>query len=445
MKYLVCLLVVLASASTTAGDTSNLVPTKGSQGIWYYEIGGAEYLRIPKIQRTSFRPGAYLRWNSNLMCSNLDPEISWDAFMNGAKRGWVQMQRNAISTVRSTIASLPGLALQHADAGLYEMVSTGFIQAENLFQIEIANCRKITSDLAEGKPMNEWVKVSGMQSLQDMFSSSGTPKTNISKDMGLFVEEQEEDVGKEGIEWVFGSKAGGAGQDPIVSSDVLVATYNRIIGRSLNDTSSVRSSPSTPVYAKYWSSPTEAKRWLTEVVGESVVRTDPSDKPLSRSAGIGLMAMVEKTKEDVHFRLVSIVSAPDTPTLEELRSVSFNGVLVTKEMIQALRTDPDRGVLISRLSTDIAMQREIMKALEIRRLLVIGSDDEIVAANGPSKAMIKEYIDRLSLEIKMVREEKEIREELVSSTAPYILKRDVQRRRELVGDIKEATQSAGER
>ncbi|HGH8119872.1 TPA: hypothetical protein ACJOG3_003670, partial [Vibrio cholerae] len=139
------------------------------------------------------------------MCSNIDPDVSFDQFMNGAKRGWVQMQRNAISAVKGTIASLPGLALQHIDPGLYEMISTGFIQAEQLFQIDLANCRSITADLAKNKPNWDYVNVSGYEWMRDMFNdATGKPKKSIQQEMGDVVTNAEEDLGKNGVDWVCG-------------------------------------------------------------------------------------------------------------------------------------------------------------------------------------------------------------------------------------------------
>lgn len=420
---------VSASPSTTPIGRESLIP-KHTDGVWYYEIGGAEYIPLPRIDQSRIRVGAGISWNGNLMCSNLNPDVSFDAFMNGAKQGWINMQRNAVSAVRGTVASLPGLALQHVDPGLYEMVSTGFIQAEKLFQIELADCRKITKDLSRSKPNFDWVSVSGYEGLRDYFNyGGGSPKTNINEDMGEMVKDAEEDAGKAGIDWVCGAKAGGDGQDPIRGSDVLIGAYNSMLGRSPCDKSSPSRTASSnpPTFLAYWSSPSEAKNWFKEVLGETEIYTSPTEKPLTKTLGIGLMPMVQKTKDHVHTKLDAIVSSSSEPTLEDLREVSFTDMLVTKDIVSSLKTDPYKDALISRMALDVALQREMSRALELRRMLVVGGDTEVVSGKEPSKKMVDAYVKRLSEEISMVSEEINIRKSLSSSTAPFILKRSQER------------------
>ena len=76
------------------------------------------------------------------------------------------------------------------------MISTGFIQAENLFQIEIADCRRITADLMKSKPNYDWVSVSGYEGMRDYFNNNSSPKSNINQDMGEMVSDAEKDTGK---------------------------------------------------------------------------------------------------------------------------------------------------------------------------------------------------------------------------------------------------------
>lgn len=433
---LVCLFSALANVSSQAIAATPVLSRERlepslNQAPWYYEIGGAQYIRLPQVDRTRIKVDPGLSWNGNLMCSNIDPQVSFDQFMNGVKRGWIKMQRNAVTAVQGTVASLPGLALQHIDPGLYEMISTGFIQAEQLFQIDLANCRSITSDLAKNKPNYDYVKVSGYEWMRDMFNDgNGQPKKEIQQEMGSVVSNAEEDLGKNGVDWVCGKKAGGDGQQPITGSDVLVSAYNKMIDRDACDKGVVAAAEgeTVPSFVGYWGSPEIAKKWFNAVLGETKIYTSPNKKPLEQKVGTGLMPVVEETQKEVYQKLADLVQSDQVPTLKQLREVSFTDTLITRQIIQALRDDPAGSELASRLSLDVALQREMMRALEMRRLLIIGSEIDVVVAKKPSKEMVNQYIERLSREITMVREEIEIRKSLIGSTTPYLLRRDSSRK-----------------
>lgn len=193
----------LMSSTVVADSTRDRLEPILDSGPWYYEVGGARYVPLTKLDNTRVSAGAGIRWNGNLMCSNLDPSVSIDAFMNGAKEGFVNLQRNAVSTFKGVIASLPGLALQHADPGLYELLSTGFIQAEELFNIELANCRQVTRDLATSQPNYDWVKASGFGGLSEVFNSNGSPISSVNKDAGILMDDTEQNAGRDGVDWVW--------------------------------------------------------------------------------------------------------------------------------------------------------------------------------------------------------------------------------------------------
>ncbi|HAV1520144.1 TPA: integrating conjugative element protein [Vibrio parahaemolyticus] len=424
VKFLVlCLLSSTVSAESTRDRLEPIL----ENGPWYYEVGGARYVPLTKLDNTRVSAGAGIRWNGNLMCSNLDPSVSIDAFMNGAKEGFINLQRNAVNTFKGVIASLPGLALQHADPGLYELLSTGFIQAEELFNIELANCRQVTRDLATSQPNYEWVKASGFGGLSNVFNRDGAPISSVNKDAGILMDDTEENAGREGVDWVCGEKAGGDGQDSIKSSDIVLSSFNQLAGRDSCDTSSVSVTDSSPLHVSHWDSPQSAKQWFIDVVGDVEVNTTPSKKPIDTKIGTGLMPKIEETFKDVSDKMDRIVTSSQPPTLNDLRAVSFTDVLVSRSMVESLRRDPQGRMLAQRLALDISLQREMMRALTMRRMLMSGKDIEVVSALEPSQKMVNDAIERLSKEIRIVREEIEIRRELLSSTAPFVLQRDQNR------------------
>ncbi|KOY18581.1 hypothetical protein ACX12_23660 (plasmid) [Vibrio parahaemolyticus] len=359
--------------------------------------------------------------------------------MNGAKEGFINLQRNAVSTFKGVIASLPGLALQHADPGLYELLSTGFIQAEDMFNVELANCRQVTRDLATSQPNYEWVKASGFGGLSNVFNKNGSPISNVKKDAGILMDDTEKNVGREGVDWVCDTKAGGDDQRPIKSSDIVLSSFNQLAGRESCDMSPVTVTDTSPLHVSHWNSPEDARKWFIDVVGDVEVYTTPSKKPINTKIGTGLMPKIEETFSDVSDKMDRIVTSSQPPTLNDLREVSFTDVLVSRAMIESLRRDPQGRMLAQRLSLDIALQREMMRALTMRRMLMSGKDIEVVSALEPSQKMVDNAIERLSKEIRVVREEIEIRRELLSSTAPFVLQRDHNRQSTVINEIDKIT------
>lgn len=411
------------------------------QGPWYYEVGGAQYVPLTRIDTTRVTAGAGIAWNGNLMCSNLNPTVSYDAFLNGAKDGFMKLQRNAVSAVSGVVASLPGLALQYADPGLYELVSTGFIRAEELFAIELANCRQITRDIATGQPNYDWVKVSGYEKLSNVFNSDGSPISSVNEDAGSLMDDTEENAGRDGVEWVCGTKAGGDDQPSILSSDIVVSSFNQLAGRDSCDLSNMSDAEkeAAPLYAEYWQSVDEMKHWFIEVVGETIVNTTPSKKPVEKKIGSGLMPKIEKEYDVVWEKLEALIIGSEIPTLTNLREVSFSDTLINRGLVEKLRRDPQGLVLGQRLALDIAMQREMMRALTMRRMLMSGQDIEVVAGSEPAKKLVDDSIDRLSKEIRLVREDIEIRRELMASTAPLVLQRAKQRESIIIREAENTT------
>ena len=267
---LTILAVCCISSTVSANSTRDSLEPILENGPWYYEVGGARYVPLTRLDSSRISAGAGISWNGNLMCSNLDPSVSMDAFMNGAKEGFINLQRNAVSTFKGVIASLPGLALQHADPGLYELLSTGFIQAEDMFNVELANCRQVTRDLATSQPNYEWVKASGFGGLSNVFNKNGAPISNVKKDAGILMDDTEKNVGREGVDWVCDTKAGGDDQRPIKSSDIVLSSFNQLAGRESCDMSPVTVTDTSPLHVSHWNSPEDARKWFIDVVGDVV-------------------------------------------------------------------------------------------------------------------------------------------------------------------------------
>lgn len=419
-----------ANANVPAENIYLIPPT--SNGIWYYEIGGADSLQLPMYNKSRFKFKSGLDWNGNLTCSDLDPDISISNVLNGMKKGWQSLQRNMVNSIKGTVASLPALALQHVDPGLYDLISSGLLAAEDQFQVEVASCQRITGDLMSAKPNYDWVKASGYEKYSKFFtgdkSSGGNKPAAKTADAGELVTEMEKDLGKEGVNWICDDKRGGEGQKPIVMSEVVWAGYNTLIDRGACETIAPAKSSANPTYVKYWPSPKDAQNWLIDIFGDTEVYTDPKKSPKNSKTGAGLMMKIEETTTVIADDLTSLVDDVRTnnyePTLKDLQQVSAPGTLITREVIVAIAKSGDSSLYIKKLAVDMASQREMLKAMEMRRVLYSASMVNEVSQAKPAKEIVDYWMKRIIEEVRLVKEEMELRRFLNQNTLPSILSAD---------------------
>ncbi|MEH6454895.1 MAG: integrating conjugative element protein [Cocleimonas sp.] len=423
-------------------ENKNLVPPS-LDGLLYYEIGGANSLMLPMYNKSRFKLKGGLVSNGNLMCSDLDPDISISNMVNGLKSGWASLQRNMTNSVKGTVSSLPGLALHYINPGLYDMINSMLLSGEDQFQAEVASCQRITDELMKSKPNYEFVKASGYEKYRDFFTEKDEgagegdkekePESK-SADAGAVVKNMEKDLGKEGITWICGDKRGGEGQLPIKMSETVWAGYNRLIDRGECETIAPAKSDDNPTYVSYWEKPTDAQKWLIDVFGETEIYTDPNKAPRKTKPGTGLMLMIEETSKVIVEDLTSLVDEYRNdfyePSLRDLQSVSAPGTIITKEVIYAIANSADSNMYIKRLAVDMATQRELLKALEMRRLLYSSSMTNEISQIEPVKNNVDYWMKALFEEVKIVKEEMELRKFLNQNTIPTILKSDYYNRKE---------------
>lgn len=416
-----------AVAESVPPENRNLIPSN-MPAIIYYDLGGAEALRLPNYNKSRFRFRAAVGINGAMMCNSFNPSVSMENLLNGVKQGWATTQRNMVNSIQGTIASLPMLAIQKIRPGLYEYMTNGMNAAENQFQLEVASCEKITRDVKNGSYVDGWVKASGYEELSTYFSgdpATSTPSKSKNADAGEMVKNSEANMGKTGTTWMCGEKRGGEGQPPIVLSEVVVASYNRLIGRGNCEGLAPADSAVNPAFVSYWPKPADAQAWFVDVFGETNIRTDPNSAPIDSKPGAGLMAKIDEKSVDIASNLKNIVEEQidgNTPSINAIREVSAPGVLMSVEVIRSLATNKDAGMLINRLASEVSAQREIAKAFEMRRLLISATNITEVMQNPITKDLVSEWVLRIGDEVKMVKEEVEIRKIFSQNTVPTILR-----------------------
>src|SRR5690606_2378222 len=174
---------------------------------------------------------------------------------------------NVIQNATAAVASLPALIIQRADPGLYNLLTNGILQARLDFDRSKLTCRAIAERMAD--------MAGGQLGWNQLAEGMALRQAVASTDAVSAIEQAEASRGNDGVPWVGGGNAGGAGQNPIrVVGDVTRAGYNLLNGRAVTDTTPIDGTTcGNRLSCQTWTSPEAAAEWATRVLGEQEHRT----------------------------------------------------------------------------------------------------------------------------------------------------------------------------
>ena len=140
---------------------------------------------------------------------------------------------NVIQTAQGVVASLPALAIQRLNPGLYDLLQNGVLEAGQEFRVAKLQCDEVVDDMGDRLAHEGWSSVAKADFWRSQIELGG-------RDVVQVAEEADTSGADRGVSWVGGTPAGGDGQDPIEAvGDVAAAGYNLLLGRSAADTSAV--------------------------------------------------------------------------------------------------------------------------------------------------------------------------------------------------------------
>ena len=375
-----------------------------------YSIGGGSAVSMGRA--AGMRSiGVGLGWNSNLICGDMSIQTTLRNQLNGITNGFQQIMSNVIQSATSAVASLPALIIQRADPGLYNLLTNGVLQARLDFDRSKLTCRAMAEKMAEtaGGQLG-WSQMAEGMALRDAVSST---------DAVSAIEQAETRRGNDGVPWVGGSNAGGAGQSAIrVVGDVTRAGYNLVNGRSVTDTSSIAPASCASLSCQTWTSPQQATEWATRVLGEQVQRTCDSCTKTETVPGVGLTPLIQEEYETKLEALQELVSGTRNTTFENLHAAGSTSLPITRGVIEALRDEPDQDLLARRLASEVALSSVLEKALLLQRTLLTGKKEPNVAANQLAVEAVNHESDTLDQEIRNLKTELELRREHGHHPAP---------------------------
>jgi integrating conjugative element protein (TIGR03755 family) len=410
---------ILLFALVVAGSqVSHAAQGPTEDGLWYYEIGGAEPVSVPANPSVvSVTLGGSAQLGLGYSCGKFDPVAAVTNTLNDIGTGVDNMMAAMTAAATSAIASLPALILQRANPGLYDLFQNALIKAEETMQLATKSCEQMEAEIAQGKnPYADLITLSKGNDWKVQMGIGGndavTAKTTV-----------ESSNGDNGVPWI-GGQAGGSGQ-PVLefTGDIVEAGYNINMNRPVTDTSPVPAASSTRL-SEIWTSPVEARDWTVDVVGENIVTTCDTCRKDS-IPGTGLLPKLHQESATVTTEIQNLVSGATPPTLANLDQITAPGVAITRQVIEAIREMPasEQSLIMGRLVSEISTARTVEKALFARRLLLSGRQVPEVYATEVAREHADKSIEELDKEIENLLFETRVRKEVVSDTVATLLER----------------------
>lgn len=381
-----------------------------------YSIGGGRAVSMSGAANMH-SIGVGVGWNSNLICGDMSITTTLQNQLNGITNGFQAIMSSVIQNATAAVASLPALIIQRADPGLYNLLTNGVLQARLDFDRSKLTCRAIANRMAD---------MAGGQLGWDQLAEGMALKQAVaSTDAVSAIDDAEANRGNNGVPWVGGDNAGGAGQRPVrVVGDVTRAGYNLLNGRGVGDTSSIpHASCGGNLACQTWSSPDAAAAWAIRVLGEQEQRTCDACTKTVTTPGVGLTPLIQEEYEDKLQALQELVAGSRPTTAQNLQAASSGSLPITRGVIEALRDETDQDILARRLASEVALASVLEKALLLQRTLLTGRKEPNVAANELAQKAVTHESDILDREIHNLKTELELRRELASNSPMAIIQR----------------------
>jgi len=414
LKHIASLIVI----STLSQNVLAVTQAPPEQSDWYYQIGGAQSVGVaPNTNQTTTTLSASSNWGVGYSCGKFDPTLGVSAVLNDIKTGANSMMNTMLSAATSAISSLPALILQRANPGLYDLFQGGLLAAQEQVTLATKTCQQMEAEIAKGiNPYEKWSTIAVGRDWKVQMGTGGVG--TATSDVVSAKNTVDNNGGKDGIDWLGGLK-GGLGQDGIeLPTDMVHAGYNI----AMNRTPSATGAPTGSGRVKeIWGTVEEAKAFSVEFLGSSEIWTYDGHTNKNKP-GKGLLYMISKHKDQIKPIMADMVADPATATVDELEKITAPGTRLTKQVIDALHNlkPAEKSIFVDKLSEDIAISQAIEKALLLRRMILMGSEEGDMAQALEGKDITKS-INKINTQIEALLFEKRVRKELVGDTVPVLL------------------------
>lgn len=417
---------------------SDIIPTGSSNNSLYYKIGGGADFALPPVQNTqTINLNANADLGSGYTCTSFNPVLSITNSLNDIQNSIDNVTQSVISNATGSIAEMPMYFLAQANPTAYNLINNQLLDAHQQIGVSTKTCQDIKNQIAQGKnPYQDWgtISVGNLWKKHLSLTASGAEDINDAK------KDVDAHSGEMGVPWVQGNKnssdgayyAGGLSQPPVhVIADTTKAGYNALLMRDLNDSSPA---PQGGGLANLFPQPSDAVAWITNVVGDQTITTCNNQSCKSNQGGIsgrGLLPWITTCSDQnkkycadtIRTNLVNLVTNQTAMTKDNLEAVSASGLVVSPQVITAIRNmdSTQQGIVINKLSQEVATQQVVNRALIARNILQTGSQVPVIATNQPAQNVIHQALAHLDKDIQSLAFESQVRKQMMSDTISNIL------------------------
>ncbi|MYE82107.1 MAG: integrating conjugative element protein [Gammaproteobacteria bacterium] len=407
----VAAIVVLAcAAALPAGADEELL----------YRLGGGEPISLgPSARASTLRLGVSAEWNANLVCGEFDVAHSIRNQLNGVTGAFQEVMGNVVQTAQGVVASLPALAIQRLNPGLYDLLQNGVLEAGQEFRVAKLRCDEIVDDMGDRLAHEGFASVAKADYWRRQIDVGG-------RDVVEVAEEADAAGADGGVPWIGGAAKGGDGQDPIEAvGDVAAAGYNLLLGRAAGDESAVGPTAcGESDICRAWDDPDAMAAWMRKVVGEIEVRTCEGCRKVTSQAGLGLPSLYRRERSELQNLLRPLVQTEAVPGEAVLEGLSGGGGFrVTRRLIEALREEPRPTDVADRLAGELAVGRVLEQAAMARRAMLAGMREPHVAGNAAALEQAERAVAELDREIRQMEVELRVKAVVASNSSVAVLRR----------------------
>ena len=410
--------------TTSAAALAAVVATAGLPALaddeLLYRLGGAEPISLgPSARASTLRLGVSAEWESDLVCGNFDVASSVRNQLNGVSGAFQEVMGNVVQTAQGVVASLPALAIQRLNPGLYDLLQNGVLEAGQEFRVAKLRCDEIADDMGGTLVHEGWSGIARADYWRRQVNVGG-------RDVVEVVREADASGADGGVPWIGGTPAGGAGQEPIEAvGDVSRAGYNLLLGRAPGDASAVGPAAcGESDICRAWVDPDQLAAWMGRVVGEIEVRTCDGCRRVSSRAGLGLASLYRREKSELSNVLRPLAQTDAVPGEAVLDGLGGGaGFRVTRRVIEAIREEPRPVDVADRLAGELAVGRVMEQAAMARRALLAGMREPHVANNEAALRQAGRALVELDREIRQMEVELRVKALVASNSSVAVLQR----------------------
>lgn len=431
MKKIICIIILIFASSNAF--SSNIFPTGFGNNSMYYKLGGSSDYTVPPVNsQTPINIQTSANLGIGKSCSAINPVISISNTMNQLKDSADNIDKMVLASATAAVTALPMYELSKHNPALYSLLNGKLLSATETLKTSIKSCEVARDEIDRGvNPYHEW----GSISVNDDWSKKLSLSQYDSVDINEVKSSIDKNRGDSGVPWVTnGGYAGGKGMIPIrVVYDTAFAGYNAIIGRKIDTSSPPDNNNLNDGLVKNFKIPSDASEWIVHVVGDQHISTCNDTSCINKQSndiGHGLLTMLTDCKDDktictndIQSKIGDLVSGNKSINKNNLEDVSTDGVVISPEAILSIQRmdNAQKGIIISKLSQEIAMQRLIDKAFVAKNILSAGAQIPVIASNEPAQKIIQKAINDIDNDIKSIIFESQMRKQLMSDTLSQVM------------------------